>query len=85
MKSFLKHGNHIGIFLALIYIIAFAWYWVHPVQQQLNMQSFELSFFGFTGINGASFFKGLIQTYIWGYILVALWNLSTYITNCCKK
>ena len=80
MKEWLRIGNKVGIFLALLFIVCFVWYWVHPVHQELHMQLLELSFFGYEGMNVSSFILGLVQSYIWGYIGVALWQ-STY--TCC--
>jgi uncharacterized membrane protein YesL len=81
MKQYFKHANRIGIFLALLFIICFAWYWIRPMHQSLQMQIMEYSFFGFKSMNFFSFILGLIQSYIWGYIGVALWHISS---GCCK-
>lgn len=80
MKDCLKIGNKVGIFLAMLFIVCFLWYWVHPVQQELHLQLLELSFFGFKGMDLGSLFLGLVQSYIWGYIGVGLWHLAFY---CC--
>ena len=76
MKDCFKLGNHVGIFLTLLFVLCFFWYWIHPVQQQLHLQVLESVFFGYDGMNIGSFILGLIQSYIWGYILSALWCLS---------
>lgn len=85
MKGCYKHGNHIGVFLALIFILCFVKYWIHPVQQEFHLQSLESAFFGFTGMNTSSFFLGLIQSYVYGYIFAGLWCLAGCLTGCCKK
>jgi hypothetical protein len=83
MKPWLKNSNKIGIFLVLLFIICFSWYWIRPVHQNLQMQILEYGFFGFKGMNFLSFIFGLIQSYIWGYIIVTLWFISSGF--CCKK
>lgn len=86
MKDCIKHGNRLGIFLMLLFILCFIWYWIHPVQQQLHMQILELLFFWYKGMNVGSFISGLVQSYIWGYIFVVLWCLSSCCTTgCCKR
>lgn len=79
MKDWIKHGNHVGIFLALLFVICFAWFWLHPVHQQLHAQILELTYYGYSGMNFPSFVLGIIQSYIWGYIGVGLWRLT-----CCR-
>ena len=76
MQHWFRQGNRVGIFLALLFIICFAWYWLIPVNQDLHMQIFELLFFGFKGMTFAGFILGVIQTYVWGYIGVGLWIIS---------
>lgn len=78
MKSWLKYGNHLGIFIAFLFIICFVWFWIRPVHQVLHLQLLELAFFGYKSMNFPSFILGLIQSYIWGYIAVALWFLSCW-------
>ncbi len=85
MKECLRTGNKVGIFLALLFIVCFIWYWVNPVHQELHMQLLELSFFGYEGMTIGSFILGLVQSYIWGYIGVALWCLSSYCCRCCCR
>lgn len=80
MKNCFQYGNHVGVFLALLFILCFVWYWLLPVHQELHLQLLELSFFGYNGMNVTSFILGLVQSYIWGYIGVALWRLA----GCCQ-
>ncbi|NGX28177.1 MAG: hypothetical protein K940chlam1_00352 [Candidatus Anoxychlamydiales bacterium] len=82
MKNWIKQGNHVGIFLALLFIICFVWFWIRPVNQTLHMQLLEIFFYGFRGMNFGSFILGLIQSYIWGYIGVILWHWTC---RCCYK
>jgi len=85
MSGWFKAGNKVGVFLALLFILCFIWYWVHPVQQELHMQLLEMSFYGYDGMNVKSFILGLIQSYIWGYIGVALWYVSGACCSCCDR
>ena len=87
MKDWVKHSNHLGIFFAFLFIICFFWYWIHPVQQAYHQQSLELWFYGYTGVNVVSFFLGIVQSFIWGYVFVGLWNLAGGFKcgKCCKR
>ncbi len=75
MKCWIKQGNRVGIFLALLFIFCFAWFWLRPIHQQLHTEFLELAYFGFNGMNFPSFILGIIQSYVWGYIGVGLWCL----------
>ena len=88
MKDWVKYSNHLGIFLALLFILCFVWTWVHPVQYDLHQRFLELWFYGYTGTNVVSVFLGIVQSFIWGYIGVGLWNFACCLTGCgkcCKK
>jgi len=76
MNDFIKHAHKVGIFLALLFVFCFVWYWVRPVHQGLHIQLLELSFFGYSGMNVFSFFAGLVQIYLWGYVGVGVWYLA---------
>ncbi len=74
-------SNAVGLFLAILFIICFAWLYINPVEADLHLRLFKLSFLGFSGINFVSFIFGLIQSYIWAYIGVGIWML----VGCCFK
>lgn len=82
MKDFVKHSNHLGIFLGIVFIGCFFWYWIHPVQQEFHLKFLQSAFFGFKSMNIASFIFGLICSYIYGYIFTAFWILSSYLSGC---
>ena len=65
MKDWVKYSNHLGVFLALLFIICFIWIWIHPVQQDLHQRFLELWFYGYTGTNVVSVFLGIVQSFIW--------------------
>ncbi|MBS0621505.1 MAG: hypothetical protein JSR80_00900 [Verrucomicrobia bacterium] len=83
MKGYLRHANHLGIFLAILFILCFAWQWIHPASSQAGLHLFESFFFGYTGKNILSFILGLIESYIWGYIFFGLYCLSCRCAACC--
>ncbi len=77
-------ANYLGMFFVLLLIVCFAWYFIHPVEQELHMAMLKMSFFGFTGMNFVSFILAAIQVYIWAYILVGLASLVSLVTGCKK-
>ncbi|PIR04037.1 MAG: hypothetical protein COV59_02525 [Candidatus Magasanikbacteria bacterium CG11_big_fil_rev_8_21_14_0_20_39_34] len=85
--NFFRCSNRVGIFLVALYILCFAWYFIHPVNQSVHIQMLEMSYFGFSGMNFVSFLLGAIQTYIWGYVGVGLWSLlgCCHTKGTCKK
>lgn len=70
-------GWRVSAFLGILYVLCFAWYWIHPVNQAFHLQSLQLAFFGFTGMNFWSFVFGLIQVFVWAWILVGIKCLLT--------
>lgn len=74
----LKHGNNVGLFLVVLFVLCFIGYYLKPMQE-LHLQLLQLMFFGFSGMNVLSFILGAVQAYIFGYILCAIWCL----TGCC--
>ena len=79
--SYWKCANRVGLFLAILFVICFLWYFVNPVEQTAHLQILKMSYLGFSGMNFTSFVLGLIQTYIWAYIGVGIWQL----VGCCIK
>lgn len=80
--NYLKSANRIGLLLAGLFVICFIWYYIRPVEQGLHLQLLRLSFFGFSGMNLVGFILGLVQSYIWGYIILGVWRL---VKICCPK
>jgi len=78
--SFWKCAHHIGLFLALIFIICF--FWVRPADTaDLHLKLLRMAFLGFDGLNAKSFILGIMQSYLWAYAGVGLWLLA----GCCMK
>jgi len=85
MKCWFQSGNRVGIFLALLFAASFLWYWLHPVNQDLHLRILEILFYGYKGMTLPGFFLGVIQSYVWGYIGVALWRLAHVGCECNGK
>lgn len=78
-KTYKKFALQVGSLFALAFVACFAWYWIRgggAELQTLHLNSLKLAFFGFTGMNLASFVAGLVQSFIWGLIAVGLWRLA---------
>lgn len=81
MKDWVKHSNHLGIFLAFLFVIIFVWQWIHPTSQEFGNQFLNFWFFGYGGNVVVGVFLGIVQSFIWGYIFTGLWHLACW----CKK
>ena len=79
--SYWRCANHIGVFLVLLFAVCFLWFYINPVEQDLHLRLFRLSFIGYSGMNVASFILGAVQAYIWAYVAAGLWLLAG---TCCK-
>lgn len=67
-------ANRWGLFLAVLFVLCFIWYYLRP-DPELHFRLLRQAFFGYSGMNPASFILALIQAYIWGYIGVGVWYL----------
>jgi hypothetical protein len=72
-------ATHVGIFLATLFIMCFLWFYIQPDERMLHESLFNLSFLGWSGMNFPSLVLGILQSFIWGYIVVGLW----YLSGCC--
>lgn len=77
--NYWKGANRLGLFLVILFIICFVWYYLRPVEQELHLKLLKMIYFGFSEMNLTSFILGLIQSYIWAYIIVGIWRLA----GCC--
>jgi len=73
-SNYWKCANKVGLFLVVLFAICFAWYFINPVEQEMHLAMFKMSYLGFEEMNAAGFLLGAVQTYIWGYLAVALWK-----------
>lgn len=80
-SMFVQYGNLLGVFFALWFIIMLAWYYVHPVEDALQFEFLKINFFFFSRPSVFSFFSGLVQSYLWGYVAFAVWMLAAKITG----
>lgn len=80
--KFLKMANKVGLFFVAMAILCGLWYYIMPVEKDLHFKLWQMSFLGFTGLNFLSVILVLIQSYIWGYIVVGVWHL---VNMCCCK
>lgn len=71
-------GGRVGLFFVILFIVCFVWFYLRAGSdsEPLHNSLLALSFFGWSGMNLVSFILGLIQSFIWGYLAVALWRLS---------
>ncbi|MEK9183315.1 MAG: hypothetical protein AAB849_02290 [Patescibacteria group bacterium] len=76
-----KCANSIGLFLAILFVLCFAKLAWDPTESDLHLRLLKLTFFGFSGVNVASFILGLAQSYVAAYIGVGIWQL----VGCCFK
>ena len=77
--SYIHCSHRVGLFLVILFVVCFAWYFINPVEQEMHLQMFKVSYLGFSGMNLTSFILGAIQTYIWAYLGVGIWQL----VGCC--
>lgn len=76
------HANKIGLLFILLFAVCFFWPYFHAREFDLHSQLMQLSFFGYTGLNWSSFLVGVIQTYLWGYIVVIMWKIVSLGSEC---
>lgn len=79
--NFWRCANTVGLFLVILFVMCFAWYYIRPVEQELHLKLFKMSFLGFSKMDTTGFILGAIQTYLWGYVGVGIWTLI----GCCIK
>lgn len=78
--GFWKCAHHLGIFFALLFIICFFW-WRPADLRDFHLSGLRMAFLGFDGFNAKSFVLGLVQSYLWAYVGIALWLIA----GCCMK
>jgi hypothetical protein len=84
-KNYWAWAHKLGIFFIIFFVACFVWYYIHPVNPELQLQALQIQFFGFSGMNFPSFILAAIQSYIWGYLVAILWMLACGCSNKCKK
>lgn len=85
-KSFAKKGMFFGVIFALLYVLCFFWYYaVGADYQKLYIDMHKMSFMWFSGMNFASFVSGLVQAYIFGWIVALAIKIAGLCCGCCKE
>jgi hypothetical protein len=69
------YANKIGLLFILLFAVCFFWSYFRPINPGLHLELMQLKFFGFTGVNFSSFVAGLVQSYLWGYIVIIFWKI----------
>ena len=82
MKTSACDYKHLAIPVAMvfsaIYIVAYFWGYTtdDPAVRQLHLDLLKLFILGFNGLNGLSFFLGLVQSFIWGLVAAGIFHLG---------
>jgi len=79
-NNYFQHSNHLGLFFIVLFVICFVWFYLMSTEKELHEQLFRLTFLGFSGMNFWGFILGAIQSYVWGYIFVGLWQAVSKIS-----
>lgn len=74
-NNYLKQANSIGLFLASLFTICFIWYYIMSVERELHLSLFRMTFLWFKTMNISSFILGIIQSYLWAYVGLAIWRI----------
>ena len=77
--SYKVTGWTVSVFSVLSYALCFLWaYTLAGDQKEMYINWLRMSYLKFAGIDVVSFLSGLVQTFVWGWIGVAvfvwLWN-----------
>lgn len=80
-NSYLKNSIAIAIFLVFLFIICFVWFYIQPVENELHQDLLRLTYLGWSGMNLFSFFLGVIQSFLWGFVFTAVWNMSKLLSK----
>ena len=78
--NYLRQANRLGLFFIVLFIICFLWFYLRDTEKELHEQLFKLTFISFSGMNLGGFILGAIQSYIWGYIFIGLWQTVSKIS-----
>jgi len=74
-----RFGWTLSLAISLFYIVDFIWGFTLPVDVQTKyMELLSIAYIGFTGFDVLSFILGLIQVFIWGWVIAGIfggiWN-----------
>ncbi len=86
--NFWRCANRVGLFLAILFAICFLWFYINPVEQEMHLSMFRISYLGFEEMNFTGFVLGAVQSYLWAYVGLGVWQLVGYCfkpSECCKN
>jgi len=72
--NYWQQANRLGLFFIALFIVCFLWFYLRSAEKELHEQLFRLTFLGFSGMNLWGFILGAIQSYVWGYFFVGVWQ-----------
>jgi len=79
-NNYFQHSNRLGLFFIALFVICFIWFYLMSTEKELHEQLFRLTFLGFSGMNFWGFILGAVQSYVWGYIFVGIWQTISKIS-----
>lgn len=77
-----KKANFLGLYFLLWFGLCFAWYYLNPVEQELQLKLWRISFWGFEEMNMSGFWLGALQSYLLGYLALGLWRVLACVSLC---
>ncbi|MDO8505945.1 MAG: hypothetical protein Q7S48_05235 [bacterium] len=83
-KTYKKLALQVGALFSGLSVLCFFWPMIRGLSPELmtfHYQMWQIAFFGYTGANVASFISAVVQSFIWGVIVVGVWKLAGI---CCK-
>ena len=78
-KTYTKLALQVGALFSGLYVLCFFWPTIRGLSAELSalhFQMWQIAFFGYTGMNIASFVAGFVQAFVWGVIAVVVWKLA---------
>jgi len=72
--NYWQQANRLGLFFIMLFIVCFLWFYLRTAEKELHEQLFRLTFLGFSGMNLWGVILGAIQSYVWGYLFVGVWQ-----------
>lgn len=87
-KGFTSYGLTFGLFGTFLYILCIVGGYVLPRSSEaaaLHNQLLAVTFPGFVWLSAGSFFYGLVLSFVYGWIAVALFFLACRLAGTCKN
>lgn len=77
-------GWTLSLLFSLGFLVCFVWTFILTGdQRELHLSLLQLSYLKFSGLDAVSFISGLVQSFVWGWIvaLVFLWLWKRFEKN----